>query len=286
MPTARINGVDLYYEVTGQGFPVVWCHEFAGDYRSWDPQVGFFSRLYQNITFNNRGYPPSQVPAEPAAYSQDLLVEDLRLLLQHLGLASAHLVGLSMGGNVALNFALTYPELCRGIVVAGCGAGTTNRERFERDVQRVVDTLLGQGMEALASVYTKGPTRLPFLRKDPKGWQEFRDHFAEHSALGSALTFQGVQLNRPTIFSLKERLNRLRVPTLLLIGDEDEPCIEPAVFMKREIPTAGLVVLPQSGHTLNLEEPAAFNAAVLSFFQAVEAGKWAVRDQVSGSLLP
>lgn len=286
MPAARINDMDLFYEVTGEGPPLVWCHEFAGDHRSWQPQVRFFSRLYQNVTFNNRGYPPSSVPGDVGAYSQDILIEDLRGLLRHLGIERAHLAGLSMGGNLVLNFALKYPEMCRSIVVAGCGAGTTNRERFETDARTLVETLTKDGMEALAAVYGRGPTRVQFLRKDPQGWQEFREQFAQHSALGSALTFQGVQLRRPTIFSLKERLNRLQVPTLLVIGDEDEPCVEPAVFMKREIPGAGLVVIPQSGHTINLEEPAAFNAVILSFLQLAEAGRWPVRGEVTTSLLP
>ena len=286
MVTVGINGVDLFYEVTGEGFPIVWCHEFAGDYRSWDPQVRFFSRLYRNVTWNYRGYPPSGVPDDPEAYSQEQLVDDLRGLLDHLQIEQAHLVGLSMGGSVVLAFALAHPERCRSIVAAGAGSGTSNRERFEREVQQVADVLLNEGMEALAAFYTRGPTRLPFLRKDPKGWQEFHDQFAGHSARGSALTMLGVQLKRPTIFDLQEGMSRLRVPTLILISDEDEPCVEPAVCMKREIPSSGLVVFPQSGHTINLEEPAAFNAAVLEFLQLAEAGKWAVREDVSTSLLP
>lgn len=286
MARAAVNGVELHYEVTGEGFPVVFSHEFAGDYRSWDPQVNAFARLYQCITYNHRGFPPSSVPEDPEAYSQDLLIEDLRALLQHLGIAPAHVVGLSMGGNVALNFALRYPEMCRGVVVAGCGGGSTHHERFERDIDQVVELLMTKGMGAFAEVYSVGASRLPFRRKDPKGWAEFREQLAEHSALGSALTMQGVQRRRPGIFALKEHLNRLAVPTLVLIGDEDEPCVDPGVFMKREIPSAGLVVIPQSGHTVNLEEPDLFNRAVLDFFRFVEAGRWATRQIVTTSLLP
>ncbi|MBI3977660.1 MAG: alpha/beta hydrolase [Chloroflexi bacterium] len=286
MPHVALNGVDLYYEETGEGFPVVFCHEFAGDYRSWDPQVKHFSRLYRCVAYSHRGFPPSSVPDDPTAYSQDLLVEDLRALLAHLGLNQAHLVGLSMGGNVVLDFALRYPELCRGIVVSGCGAGTTNREQFERDVAAIAELLNTRGMRAFADVYSLGAARLPFRRKDPKGWAEFREQLAQHSATGSALTILGVQLRRPTVFARREQLNRLQVPTLVLIGDEDEPCVDPAVYMKREIPAAGLVVIPQSGHTINLEEPALFNQAVMDFFRLVEAGRWASRDMVTTSLMP
>jgi pimeloyl-ACP methyl ester carboxylesterase len=285
MPFASVNGVELHYEVTGDGFPVVFSHEFGGDGQSWEPQVRYFSRLYRCVTYNNRGFPPSSVPERLEDYSQDILVNDLEALMDHLQIERAHIVGLSMGGNVALNFALRHPGRCHGIVVAGCGGGTTERERFEKDVAAVVQLLTTQGIDAFADRYAVGATRQPFKRKDPQGWRDFRAALSRHSALGSALTIQGVQRDRPPIFALKERLRRLEVPTLVLIGDEDEPCVDPAVFMKREIPTAGLVVIPQSGHTINLEEPAAFNGAVADFFRLVEAGRWARRPVVTTKLL-
>lgn len=278
MPFAPVNGVQLYYEETGEGCPLVWSHEFAGDYRSWEAQVRFFSRRYRCVTYNSRGYPPSGVPEDPAAYSQEQAVEDLRGLLDHLGIQRAHVAGLSMGGNVALNFAIAHPKRCHGVVVAGCGAGTVDREAFVRAVEQTAHNLLTQGMEAVAAVYGSGPGRLQLKRKDPRGYDEFLRQFSEHSALGSAYTFLGVQARRPTIFSLKDKLNALRVPILLIVGDEDEPCVEPGVFMKREIPGAGLVFLPQSGHAVNLEEPDAFNRAILDFLTLVEAGKWATRE--------
>ena len=101
---------------------------------------------------------------------------------------------------------------------------------------------------------------------------------AGHSAQGSALTFRGVQIRRPTIYQMEEQLHQLRIPTLVMIGDEVEPCLESAIFMKRHIPTAGLAVFPQSGHTINLEEPDLFNRTVLDFLTAVEAGRWPERE--------
>lgn len=287
MPTVAVNGVELYYEDTGSGFPVVFCHEFAADYRGWDPQVRAFGRMYRCITFSYRGFPPSSVPDAPEAYSQDHLIEDLRALVAHLQIDQAHFVGFSMGGSVVLNFALRYPGLCRTIVVAGAGAGTTDRERFERDIERTVALLRSsEGIDGFARIYAEGPTRLPFKRKDPHGWTVFRRQLADHSATGQALTMLGVMRQRPTIFALETQLNSLDVPTLIVIGDEDEPCVDPAVFMKRHIPSAGLLVLPQSGHAVNLEEPALFNSAVLEFFRLAEAGRWARRTSVTTSLLP
>jgi pimeloyl-ACP methyl ester carboxylesterase len=286
MPRIGLNGVELYYEDSGSGPPVVFCHEFASDYRGWDPQVRAFGRTYRCITYSYRGFPPSSVPDKPDAYSEDLLIEDLRALVEHLGLPPAHFVGFSMGGSVVLNFALRYPSLCRGIVVVGAGAGTTNRERFERDIEQTVDLLRARGIEAFAEVYAEGPSRLPFKRKDPHGWAAFRRQLADHSATGQAFTMLGVQRQRPTIFALEDALHALEVPTLVVIGDEDEPCVDTAVFMKRHIPSAGLLVLPQSGHAVNLEEPALFNAAVLEFFRLAEAGRWARRTSVTTSMLP
>lgn len=281
MAIAHVNGVNLYYEITGKGFPLVFSHEFAGDSRSWAPQISFFSRCYQVIVYNNRGYPPSEIPPDPDAYSQDLLIEDLYQLFLHLHISKAHIVGLSMGGNVALNFGIQHPECCASLVIAGCGAGSTHREQFEQHIRTTVKKLETKGMKTVAEVYSVGPTRVQFKRKDPRGWETFKAQLAEHSAVGSALTFRGVQFNRPTIFTLEDKLKSLRVPTLVLIGDEDEPCIAPALFMKRHIPSAGLVVLPQSGHTINLEEPDLFNRMTLDFITAVEQGKWAKRDPIS-----
>lgn len=286
MPYAQVNGVTLYYEVTGDGPPIVFCHEFAGDYRSWQPQVEAFSATFRCITYSHRGYPPSDVPETIDAYTQELLVEDLRGLLDHLGIERAHVVGLSMGGNVALNFALTHPERCLTTVVAGCGAGTVGREQFERDNDRVVQYLRTHGMAAFATMYAEGAARVTFKRKDRAGWELFRRQLAEHSATGSALAMAGVIRRRPTIFALKEWLSQMTVPTLLVVGDEDEPCIEPGIFMKRQIATSGLVILPQSGHTINLEEPARFNQVVRDFHAAVEAETWAMREEVTVSWLP
>ena len=286
MPRVALNGVEIYYEDTGTGYPVVFCHEFAADYRGWDPQVRAFGRSYRCITFSYRGFPPSSVPESPEAYSQNQLIEDLRALVEHLEIKDAHFVGFSMGGSVVLNFAIRYPQLCRTIVVVGAGSGTTNREQFERDIDRTVELLRERGIEGFAEVYGEGPTRLPFQRKDPHGYAVFRRQLADHSATGQALTMLGVIRQRPTIFALESQLHALDVPMLVIIGDEDEPCVDPAVFMKRHIPSAGLLVLPQSGHAVNLEEPALFNAAVLEFFRLAEADRWARRTSVTTRMLP
>ncbi len=272
MPSFSADGVNIYYEITGRGFPLVWCHEFAGNYESWEPQARYFSRRYQVITYSARGYPPSDVPEDPAAYSQDQAVEDLHRLLRHLGIEQAYIGGLSMGGTTALNFGIAHPDIAKALIIASAGAGSDNAEEFRQSGDALITRFGIEGMEAVACDYARGETRLQFLRKDPRGWEEFHRGLASHSALGSALTYQGVQLIRPTVYALEEKLRGLSMPVLVMIGDEDDPCVETAVFMKRAIPAAGLTMFPQSGHTINLEEPDLFNRAVSDFLTAVEGG--------------
>jgi len=274
MAVAAVNGTKLYYEVTGTGFPLVFNHEFAGDYRSWEPQVRFFSRRYQVITFNSRGYPPSDVPSDPGAYSEATLVEDLAGLLAYLGIGKAHIAGLSMGGGVALNFGLRHREVCASLIVASAGSGSTNPEQFRLEGTAVAEKLGREGIAGVQDFFFLAPARLTFREKDPRGWEEAKKQMADHSALGSRLTFTGVQLERPSILSLEKELRGLSLPTLVLVGDRDEACMEPALFMRRCLPLAGLFVFPRSGHAINLEEPDLFNRAVLDFLTAVEAGKW------------
>ena len=277
MPKAPVNGIQLYYESTGEGFPLVLAHEFAGDFRSWEPQVRYFSRYYRVITYNARGYPPSDVPSDEDAYSQEMAVEDLRGLLEHLGIELAHIGGLSMGGTLALNFGLTYPEMAKSLIIAAAGSGSTDVEAWRANVFAQSRGMEERGM-AFMEGYSQGEARVQLQRKDPRGYREFTDQFLSHSSLGSALTFRGVQGKRPPVFALEEQMRALAVPTLIMLGDEDEPCIEPSIFMKRCIPTSGLVMFPQAGHAINLEDPDLFNRSMQDFLTAVELGKWARRE--------
>ena len=276
MPTARVDGIGLFYEDVGQGLPLVFVHEFAGDYQSWHLQVRFFARRYRTIAYNARGYPPSDVPKDPGAYSQERAAEDIRGLLDALGIKKAHICGLSMGGYATLHFGLRHPDRALSLVVAGAGYGSVagERERFKKDVEETARRFMDDGIVAVADFYTKGPTRVQLMDKDPKGWQELYDQFVAQSPEGHALTMRGVQMNRPSVYELEKALERLEVPTLIVTGDEDEPCLEPALYLKRKIRSSGLLVLPKSGHAVNLEEPEAFNRGILDFLTAVDAGRW------------
>ena len=276
MPKALIDGVAIYYESHGEGFPLVWSHEFAGDYRSWEDQVRFFSRRYRVITYNARGYPPSDVPDDPDAYSQERSVEDLKGLLDHLGIARAHVGGLSMGGSVALHFGIRYPNIARSLIVAGAGTGSVDPDDFRRTANRLAEQMETHGMQAMSD-YAKGPVRVQLMAKDPMGWERFNSQFLSHSSAGSSRTFRGFQARRAPIFDVEAELRALDVPTLIMFGDEDDPCIEPGVFMKRCIRRSGMAVFPKSGHAINLEEPDLFNRTVGDFLSAVETNSWPER---------
>lgn len=272
MATLESNGVRLYAEETGRGTPIVFVHEFAGDTRSWEPQVRFFSRRYRCIAYNARGYPPSQVPDSAAAYSADHAVDDLANVIQHFGLASAHVVGLSMGAYATLNLGLRYPRLARSLVIAGAGSGSDSdtRAEFLAECDALAARLLDHGMAEAGHAYANSATRKRYREKDPRGFLEFCKQFAEHSAAGSALTMRGYQMRRPTIYELEAQMKQLQVPALIVTGDDDTPCLAPALFMKRTIPSAKLWVVPHTTHQVNLEEPDAFNRAVLDFITAVD----------------
>jgi pimeloyl-ACP methyl ester carboxylesterase len=274
------DGIKLFYEEVGSGIPVVFVHEFAGDRRSHELQMRYFGQRYRCIAYNARGYPPSDVPDDGERYSQERARDDIRSVLDALKIDKAHIVGLSMGGFATLHFGFTYPERARSLVVAGCGYGATpdKRGQFAEEAEAAAKNFEKLTMAKAAEGYALGPTRVQFQNKDPRGWREFADQLAENSTEGAARTMRGVQKRRPSLFDLVDKMKTISAPTLIMTGDEDWPCLEPAILMKRTIPTAALVVMPNAGHTINLEEPAAFNQHISDFFHTVDVGAWRKRD--------
>lgn len=280
MAYALNDGVRLHYEETGTGFPILFIHEFAGDHRSWEPQVRHFSRRYRCITYDARGYPSSDVPDDPEAYSQDHAVADAIAVLDAAGVEKAHVVGLSMGGFCTLHVGLRHPERAASLTVAGCGYGADpdKNAAFRAECERVAESYRTRGSRGTADWYGQGPARVQFQNKDPRGWAEFDRVLAEHSDVGARLTQLGVQRLRPSLYDLRGELAALQVPTLIISGDEDDACLDVDIMLKRTIPASGLAVFPKTGHTINLEEPDLFNRTVTDFLTAVENDAWPVRD--------
>jgi len=283
------DGVALYYEETGYGSPLLFVHEFAGDHRSWAPQVRRFASEHRCITYAARGYPPSAVPTSVAAYSQARAVEDAIAVLDAAGADKADVVGLSMGGFATLHLVLRHPGRVRSAVIAGVGYGSQPEkgEQFRKESHALADAFDSRGSVKVAETYSLGPSRVQLQNKNPEAWREFAGALAQHDATGSALTMRGVQAGRPSLYDLQRELRAVRTPVLILAGDEDEGSLEPSLMLKRVIPTSGLVILPRTGHTANLEDPEAFNEAVGRFLAAVNNGEWGERDPrtVSDSIM-
>jgi pimeloyl-ACP methyl ester carboxylesterase len=276
MPYVDASSAKLYYEETGSGYPIVFVHEFGSDCREWETQVRHFSRAYRCIAYNARGYPPSDVPNDLNQYGWEFSVDDIAAVMRGIGIDRAHIVGLSMGGYAALQFGLRHPGKASAIVAAGAGTGSppSLREAWLKEAPATARGFLERGIEAMAEEMGHSPTRIQLKHKDPRGWQDFMDHLRQHSARGMSNTMARYQALRPSLHDFRDRFAKMTTPVLLAVGDEDAPCIETNLMLKAAIPMAGLWMCPNTGHAINLEEPAAFNAQVESFLSAVERGTW------------
>ena len=277
------DGINLYYEEAGTGQPLIFVHEFAADYRSWEPQMRYFSRYFRCITYSARGYLPSDVPTDVKSYSQKRAMQDIVAVMDHLQIEKAHIVGLSMGGFAALHMGIYQASRVLSLVVAGCGYGAQpeKKEGFHAEVEAAAKMFEDLGSVEGAKKYTIGPTRVQFQNKDPRGFAEFATQMEGHPAIGSANTLRGVQKMRPSLWELIDGMRTITAPTLIITGDEDDPCLEPAILMKRNIPSASLVIFPKAGHTNNIEDPDLFNKNLSDFYFMILAGRWSLRDSRS-----
>jgi len=273
------DGTMLHYEEVGTGSPILFLHEFAGDHASWEPQMRHFARRHRCIAYSARGYSPSDIP-DAGVYGFEHFRDDAPALLDHLRIEKAHLVGLSMGGYTALHVGLNHPGRVQSLTLAGTGSGSERGglEAFRRTSAETARKFEASGSEALAQSYGASPNRVSFQVKDPRGYQAFVAALGKHDALGSARTMREFQGARPPVYDLEAGLRALAIPTLIVVGDEDDACIEPSLFLKAAIPMSGLAMFPKTGHVVNLEEPDLFNQALASFLAAVEAGRWSRRD--------
>lgn len=279
---AARDGTRLYYEEVGQSSPqaapAIFVHEYAGDYRTWEPQMRHFSRSRRCVTFSQRGYPPSDVPEDGTRYSQELFRDDVIAVLDALKIGKAHVVGHSMGAATALHVGIKYPDRCISVVAAGCGYGSSADPKKVEEARvasrETAKMFAAETMAVAAARYGDGPTRQAHKNKDPRGYAHFVKMLSEHSSLGHSLVMLNLQAKRPTLWDMEADLKKFKPPLLVIVGDEDEWCVDGSVFLKRTAPTAGLLVIPRTGHTLTSEEPAAVNAALAELFASSEAGRW------------
>ncbi|OFX01092.1 MAG: alpha/beta hydrolase, partial [Alphaproteobacteria bacterium RIFCSPHIGHO2_12_FULL_66_14] len=262
---------------------ILFVHEYCGDWRSWEPQVRFFSRRHRCITYSFRGYPGSDVPADGAMYGQQHAVDDARHMLDHLRIPKAHIVGLSQGAFATAHFGRCYADRALSLTLAGVGsgAGRDAHEQFKKDAQATAQHIRKEGMAKYAEGLTTNPTRSRFKQKDPRGFAEFVKHLSEHPDIGAANTMENYQGKRPSLYDFEEEWKKLDVPTLIICGDEDDPCLQPSLYLKRVLPNAGLAMFAKTGHTVNIEEPDAFNRELWNFIALIEASKWTPRQPVA-----
>ena len=277
--------VRLYYEEVGSGTPILFVHEFAADHTNWEPQMRYFSRGHRCIAYAARGYTPSDVPPSPDLYTYKHFYTDALAVLDHLNIQKAHFVGLSMGSYSSLHVALNAPSRMLSMTLAGVGSGSNleHLDAWRQQCRETADQFEKLGAVEVAKVTREAPARIPFLVKDPRGHADFYAALARHDSKGSANTMRSFQGGRPSIYTLTEAIRTVLTPALIICGDEDDACVEPSLFLKKQLPAAGLTFFPKTGHVLNLEEPALFNEMVQRFIALVEAGRWGVRDPRSMS---
>jgi len=279
MPLAASQGARIYYEETGKGTPILFIHEFGGDHRSWDNQMRHFGRSWRCITWAARGYPGSDAPDDEKLYGQEFFNRDAIAVLDAAGIKQAHIVGLSMGGYTALMLAAKFPDRILSCTAAGAGSGSpkATRAQFIEEC-RASAAQFDRAGKLNAEAMGLSPTRVQLQVKDPIGWQTFVRNLAEHAPHAAAKTLRTVQAGRASLYDTESELKGIKAPVLLLVGDEDEPCLDVNLWMKRLMPNARLAMLPGSGHAINLEEPALFNKFVEQFLADVERGSWRPRD--------
>jgi len=282
--TAR-DGTRLYYEEAGQGTPVVFVHEYAADYRTWEPQMRRFSRSHRCVTYSQRGYPPSDIPDNPDKYSQNCFNDDVIAVMDALKIDKAHIVGHSMGSLTALHVGIRHPQRCISMTAAGCGYGSSADKKVveeTRAASRETGKMFAStDIKTAAARYADGPTRQAHKNKDPRGYAEFVRILSEHSAQGHALTMMNLQAKRPTLWDMEADLKNFSVPLLIIVGDEDDWCVDASIFLRRTAPTAGLMIVPRTGPPLPSEEPEKFNAALAELFADAEAGRWLAHKPLS-----
>jgi pimeloyl-ACP methyl ester carboxylesterase len=254
MTSARINGIDLCYEVSGSGPAVLLTHGYSATGRAWADQHPALAPRYRLITWDMRGHGETESPADPAQYSHALTVSDMHGLLRHLGVERAVIGGLSLGGTMALAFHARHPDMVRALVICDSGPGYRNPEARaewnQRAHARAVD-LEARGFTALTS-----------------GSRDMREAVRRHrSAQGLAHAARGMLTQ--TDSSLIDSLPAIRVPTLVIVGDQDTPFIGACEYMAKKIPGARLEVIKEAGHSANLDQPEAFNRVLLAFLDGL-----------------
>ncbi len=262
---ADVNGTRLYYEVAGTGHPLLLIHGGLVDRRLWDDQFNVFAQHYQVIRFDVRSFGDSApITAETPPYS---LEEDLYSLLKFLGIEKTYVLGLSMGGAIAINFTLMYPEMVDALIPVAMGLSGFEPAEEDKASEAEVDEAIRSGnvaraVELTLRFWTDGPMRTP---------EQVNPAFREKVRAMTTRNFERPEDENATQPRALEppaisRLSEIHVPTLIIFGDQDvRDILKIADILEKEIPGAKKVVVPGTAHHLNMEKPEEFNRVVLDF---------------------
>ena len=240
--TAR-DGSRLYYEEAGQGTPVVFVHEYAATTAPGSRRCGVSrGRIAASPTASAViRHPIFQTIRDK--YSQDCFNDDVIAVMDALKIDKAHIVGHSMGSLTALHVGIRHPQRCISMTAAGCGYGSSADKKIveeTRAASRETGKMFAStDIKAAAARYADGPTRQAQKNKDPRGYAEFVQILSEHSAQGHSLTMINLQPKRPTLWDMEADLKKFSVPLLIIVGDEDDWCVDASIFLRRTVPTAG-----------------------------------------------
>jgi pimeloyl-ACP methyl ester carboxylesterase len=254
MAVAQLNGITIDYQVTGQGRAVLMSHGYSATRHMWDGQHAKLGDRYRMISWDMRGHGASDSPSDPARYSHALTVADMKALLDHLGIRRAVIGGLSLGGTMSLEFYVAHPDMVEALILCDTGPGYRNAEARakwnERAMARATE-LEARGLEALG-----GRSR------------EMREAMSHHrSAQGLAHAARGMLAQQDS--RVIDSLGSITVPTLVIVGDKDEPFVAPCEYMAKKIPGARLEVVKDAGHSSNLDQPDAFNRVFVGFLDSL-----------------
>jgi pimeloyl-ACP methyl ester carboxylesterase len=278
MPTANIEGINIYYESHGDGFPLVLAYGLGGNTTEWQPQIPVLSQNHRLIVWDPRGHGRSDSPASAEQYTQEIFAEDLKGLLDHLAIQRAYVGGLSMGGGVATRFTIKYPDRVAALLVfdSASAAGQETPEQSRRMREEIIRLAETQGMEAVAEYSMENNPNISHTAEQGAEQREaIRQMYLSLNPVGYAHSTRMI-LN--AVFDSLQ-LEGIKTPTLVLAGRQD-PALSPCRFIHEKIADSKLVIIPGAGHLSNLDQPEAFNQAVMEFLTTVDRERETQKTQV------
>ena len=253
MPKLNRDGVNIHYEIHGSGPPLILTHGYSSTSAMWQGQIAALSKAYRLVLWDMRGHGQSDYPDDAAAYSEALTVADIAALLDAVGAETAIVGGLSLGGYMSLAFYRGHPERVRALLIIDTGPGFKKDDARDAWNKRAHETAARFDREGLAVLKQMSAERANVRHRD---------------ASGLARAARGMLTQRDA--SVIETLPAIKVPSLVVVGADDTPFLAASDYMAAKIPGAEKVVIPAAGHAANIDQPEAFNEAVLAFLDRLD----------------